>query len=172
MTLVINFLAYFFPWLIIEISVKSGKDSTSTLSLLIHRVRSKKNLQKSTLAFNGGWNSENHQIFLSFTLSFFFPEPLHCYHIDFHCSYLSTIIPLEPCALNAAIQHFVLSFTISYWDLIKFPYFTDPTKRGVRGVKGGPKMVNLGISLIPTPSCIRVSFQIPSLIPDSITTHL
>ncbi len=54
MTLVINFLAYFFPWLIREISVKSGKDSTSTLSLLIHRVRSKKNLQKSTFAFNGG----------------------------------------------------------------------------------------------------------------------
>jgi hypothetical protein len=31
---------------IIEISVKSGKDSTSTLSLVIHRVRFKKNLQK------------------------------------------------------------------------------------------------------------------------------
>jgi len=26
--------------------------------------------------------------FLSFTLSFFFPERLHCCYIDFHCSYL------------------------------------------------------------------------------------
>jgi hypothetical protein len=42
-----------FSW-IIEISVKSGKDSTSTLSLVIQRVRFLKNLQKSTLAFNRG----------------------------------------------------------------------------------------------------------------------
>jgi hypothetical protein len=39
---------------IIEISVKSGKDSTRTLSLVIDRVRLNKNLQKSTLAFNWG----------------------------------------------------------------------------------------------------------------------
>jgi hypothetical protein len=41
--------------LTIEISIKLGKDSTGTLSLVIHRVRfKKKNLQKSTLAFKGG----------------------------------------------------------------------------------------------------------------------
>jgi hypothetical protein len=48
----------------------------------------------------------------------------------------------EPCALNAEIQRFVLSFSISYWDLIKFPYFADgchSKKRGVKGVKGSPK---------------------------------
>jgi hypothetical protein len=39
---------------IIEISAKSGKDGTSTLSLVISRVRFFKNLQKSTLAFKGG----------------------------------------------------------------------------------------------------------------------
>ncbi len=39
---------------ILEISVKSGKDSTSTLSLVTQRVRFKKTLQKSTLAFNRG----------------------------------------------------------------------------------------------------------------------
>ncbi len=39
-----------------------------------------------------------------FHLSFFFPKHLHCCYI----------IPLEPCALNAEIQHFVLSFSISY----------------------------------------------------------
>jgi len=42
-----------FSW-IIEISVKSGKDSTSTLSLVIHRVRFLKNLQKCRLVFNRG----------------------------------------------------------------------------------------------------------------------
>jgi hypothetical protein len=35
---------------------------TRTLSLVIHRVRFLKNLEKSTLAFNAGWNSENHQL--------------------------------------------------------------------------------------------------------------
>jgi len=35
-------------------------------------------------------------------------------------------------AFRTEFQHFVLSFSISYWDLIKFPYFTDTTKRGVR----------------------------------------
>jgi hypothetical protein len=40
--------------LLIEISVKSGKDRVSTPSLVIHRVRFKKNLQKSTLAFKRG----------------------------------------------------------------------------------------------------------------------
>jgi len=35
----------------------------------------------------------------------------------------STIITLEPCALNA----------FSYPDLIKFPYFADTTERGDRG---------------------------------------
>jgi hypothetical protein len=40
--------------LTIDISIKLGKASTSTLSLVIHRVRFKKNLQKSTLAFKWG----------------------------------------------------------------------------------------------------------------------
>jgi hypothetical protein len=39
---------------VLEISVKSGKDSTCTLSLVIHRVRFEKNLQKSTLTFKWG----------------------------------------------------------------------------------------------------------------------
>jgi hypothetical protein len=38
----------------IEISIKSRKDTTSTLSLVMHRMRLKKILQKSTLAFKGG----------------------------------------------------------------------------------------------------------------------
>jgi hypothetical protein len=51
----------------------------------------------------------------------------------------TTIITLEPCALNAEFQRFVLSCSISFWDLIKCPYFADTTERGDRGVKGGPK---------------------------------
>jgi len=38
----------------IEISIESGKDSTSTLSLVIHRWDSKKTCKKSTVAFKGG----------------------------------------------------------------------------------------------------------------------
>jgi hypothetical protein len=64
----------------IEISVKSGKDEVSTLSLVIHKVRFKKHMQKSTLALGGGGGSNQKTInfdgFLSFTLSFFFSERL------------------------------------------------------------------------------------------------
>jgi hypothetical protein len=37
---------------------------------------------------------------------------------------------LEPCALNAEFQHFILDF-------IKFPYFVDITQRGDRGEREG-----------------------------------
>jgi hypothetical protein len=37
----------------------------------------------------------------------------------------TTIIILEPCALNAEFEHFIPR-------LIKFPYFTDTTERGDR----------------------------------------
>ncbi len=60
----------------------------------------------------------------------------------------ATIIPREPCALNAKIQHFMLSFSISYRDSIKFTYFTDTTRRGVRLWKEGEDRVNLWISLM------------------------
>jgi hypothetical protein len=42
----------------------------------------------------------------------------------------TTIITLEPCALNAEFQHFILDF-------IKFPYFVDTTERGDRGEREG-----------------------------------
>ncbi len=37
---------------------------------------------------------------------------------------------LEPCALNAESQHFILDF-------MKFPYFVDTTERGDRGEREG-----------------------------------
>jgi hypothetical protein len=33
----------------------------------------------------------------------------------------------------------MLSFSISYWDLIYVPYFADTSERGDMGVKAGPK---------------------------------
>jgi hypothetical protein len=42
-------------------------------------------------------------------------------------------ITLEPCALNAEFQHFILR------DLIKFPYFVDTIERGDWGVGGESK---------------------------------
>ncbi len=41
------------------------------------------------------------------------------------------IISLEPCALNAEYEHFILSCNVSYWDLLKYLYFANTTeKRG------------------------------------------
>jgi hypothetical protein len=47
-----------FSGCLVEFSVNSGKQGTSTLSLVQNRVRLKKTLQNSTLAFNGESNSE------------------------------------------------------------------------------------------------------------------
>jgi hypothetical protein len=61
-------------------------------------------------------------------------------------------VGLRHCALNAKIQHFVLSFNISYWGFIKFPYFTNTTKTRVWGWKEAQRQdenrVTLHISLI------------------------
>jgi hypothetical protein len=118
---------------ITEISVKSGKDSTSTLCLVIHRVRFRKKPAKKYIRIQGvGVETQKTINFL------WFPE--------FHP--VATIIPLEPCALNA-------EFSISYWDLIKFPYFVVTTERGVRGWKEaqrqGEDRVTLRISLMYIP---------------------
>jgi hypothetical protein len=146
----------------LEISIKSGEDSNSTLSLVIHGVRFKRNLQKSTLALKGGGvklRKPSILIVPEWTVSFFFPERLHYCYIDFHCSYLysyynssrTSCIKCWDSAFRTEFQHFVLSFSISYWDLIKFPYFTDTAKRGVREWKEaqsqGEDRVNLRISV-------------------------
>jgi hypothetical protein len=63
--------------LLIEISVKSGKERVSTPSLVIHRVRFKKKPAKKYISIQGGVKLRKPSIFdgiLSFTLSFFFPE--------------------------------------------------------------------------------------------------
>jgi len=121
---------------IIEFSVKSGKHSTRTLSLVQNRVRLKKKLQKkypkkpktiNPLSIKGGWNLEMHQFHLVFTLSFLFPERLHCYYRYLHCSYLYNYYNyLESCALlNAKFQHFIPRF-----NTISLPRGPDSKKRG------------------------------------------
>jgi hypothetical protein len=85
---------------------KVRQHSTRTLSLVIHRLRLKNNLQKSTLAFKGGGGAETQKTInfggkLSFSLSFLFPKRLHCCYILTAPTCTSTIISLEPCALNA-----------------------------------------------------------------------
>ncbi len=86
---------------------------------------------------------------LSFILSFLFPERLHCCYIYFFlCSDTCTTIinTLEPCALNAEFQHFILLIT-------KFPYFADTSGRGDRGWKQaqreGEDRMTLWITLVP-----------------------
>jgi len=97
-----------FPW-IIEISVKSGKDSTSTLSLVIHRVRFLKKPAKKYISIQQGvklrWFPEFHPC-----LSFFLSASTAATKIFTAPTCTATIIPLELCALNAEIQHFILRF--------------------------------------------------------------
>jgi hypothetical protein len=113
---------------------KVRKDNTSTLSLVIHRVRLKKKLAKKYISIQGGVKLRKPSFsWVSHCISVFsWAPPLLLHRFSLLLLVQVTIIPLEPCALNAEIQHFVLSFSISYRDLIKFPYFADTTKRGVK----------------------------------------
>jgi len=64
---------------------------------------------------------------LSFIMSVIFPQRFHCCYIYFIAPICTTpIITLKPCPL-------MLSFSISYSDLIKSPYFADTTEKGHRG---------------------------------------
>ncbi len=110
---------------------------------------------KKYISIQGGWGVKtiNFGGKLSFILSFRFPERLHCCYIYFHCSKCTTtIISLETCALNAEFEHFLLRCSISYWDLIKCPYFADTTERGDGGWKEaqtqGEDRVTLRITLL------------------------
>jgi hypothetical protein len=104
--------------------------------------------------------------YLSFSLSA--PERLHCCYIDFHCSDLysyynssrTLCIKCWDSAFRTEFQHFIL----------RFPYFTDTTKRGVRrwktGWRQGEDRVTLRISLMRNFSlnitCIWISQTQPS----------
>ncbi len=88
------------------------------------------------LAFKGGWNSENHQLWrvnwVSYRLSSFLSASTAATYIFTAPNSTTTIVSLEPCALNAEFQHFILRF-IKISLLYRYRW-----KRG-QGVKGGPK---------------------------------
>ncbi len=104
-----------------------------------------KNLQKSTLAFNGGSNSEMRHFLCQtefhpfLTPSFLFPERLHCCYTYFHCSYMYNYYSyLKPCALNAEFQHFIPRYN-------KIPYSKRTSlKEGVGGEKRPQDKVKTG----------------------------
>jgi len=100
----------------IEFSVKSGKHSTKTLSLIQDRVRFKKICKK---VHSRGVKLRNVPFFLGGKLSFIlFWPPLSLFlsasraatYIFVAPIYTTTIITLEPCALNAEFQHFIPIF--------------------------------------------------------------
>ncbi len=86
---------------------------------VIQRVRFKKNLKKSTLAFKEGGGETQRTInfdgsYILPCLSFFPSGSTAATYIVTATTCTATIISLEPCALIAEIQHFVLSSSISY----------------------------------------------------------
>ncbi len=54
----------------------------------------------------------------------------------------------------------MLSFSISYQDLIKFPYFADTTEKGDRGESRPKDRVTLPISLV----CVLLALEFKELL--------
>jgi hypothetical protein len=99
----------------------------------------KKKPAKKYISFQWGMTLRKPSIlvvnWVSSCLSFFLCASSAATYIFTAPNCATTIIDLEPCALNAEFQYFVLSCSISYWDLIKCLYFRDTTERGDRGWK-------------------------------------
>jgi hypothetical protein len=121
----------------IELSIKQRKHLT--MSLVIQRMRFeihgvrflKKHVQKC-ISIQGGLKLETQKTInfggkLSFILSlpFFFLNVSTCCYIYFHCSYLYNNYNYSR---TLCLKR--LSFSISYWGLIKFPLLPDTTGRG------------------------------------------
>ncbi len=71
---------------------------------------------------------------LSFIFRFLFLERLHCCYIIFTARTCTTItIILEPCALNAEFQHFILRFNKNFLTLQR------PLEEGKMGGQSRPK---------------------------------
>ncbi len=124
---------------IIEFSIKSGKHSTRTLSLVQIRVRFFKTWKRSTLAFNKGWNSEMHHFFggkLSFIL--FWP-PLSLF---LSASTAATYIFIAPTCTTIIIS--------SHPDLVKLPYLRTSVKEGIRGERRPKDRAKTGVTLMKT----------------------
>jgi hypothetical protein len=90
---------------------------------------------------------------VSSCLSFFLRASTAATYIFTAPNCATTIIHLEPRALNAEFQYFVLSCSISYWDLIKCLYFRDTTERGDRGWKDAQRQGEDKVTLQITQIC-------------------
>jgi hypothetical protein len=97
---------------------------------------------------------------VSACLSFFLSASTAATYIFTAPNCTTTIINLEPCALNAEYQHFILSCSISYWDLLKCLYFVDTTETGDRGwneaQRQGEDRVTLRITLLSRTTFYRL----------------
>jgi len=95
---------------------------------------------KKYISIWGGMNLRKPSIlvvnWVSSYLSFFLSATTAATYIFTAANCTTTIISLEPCPLNAEYDHFILSCSISYWDLLKCKiYFPDTAERGFRGWK-------------------------------------
>jgi hypothetical protein len=99
---------------LIKIYVKPRKDNTNTLNLVIHRVKfRKKKLSKKYISTQYGVKLKKPSMYPTYFLCMSISIAI-LYRVFIVLIYTIVIIPLEPCALNVKIQHFVLSFSISY----------------------------------------------------------
>jgi hypothetical protein len=129
-----------------------------TLSLVTQGEIQKKPT-KEDISIQGGMKLRKPLIlvvkWVSSCLSFFLSASTAAASIFSASNCTTTIISLGPCALNAEFQHSILSWSISYWDLIKCLYFADTTERRDRGVRGGPKTEwRQGYCTLFSPDCL------------------
>jgi hypothetical protein len=93
-------------------------------------VRLKKNPEKKYISIQGGMKLRKPSILVvnrvSSCLSFFLSAPTAATYIFPARNCLTIVISLEPCALNAEFQHFILRF-------IKMFFLADTIERGDRG---------------------------------------
>jgi hypothetical protein len=97
---------------------------------------------------NWEWNfTKRNNLVVSWvsSLPFLFASTTAATYIFTTLTCTTSIITLEPCALNAKFQHFILRFNQ------KFPYFADTTERGDRGVK---ERLTLLITLTSKDNCL------------------
>jgi hypothetical protein len=66
----------------------------------------------------------------------------------------------------------MLSYSISYWDLIKISYFVDTSERGDRGWKEAQRQGDDRVTLQITLLCDPPATSAPSIDNQPIVTHL
>ncbi len=148
----------------IKLSVKSGKDDDGTpVWSHIGDEISKNKEKKSTLGFNGVWNSvlaANLVLNLSLPCSFFSwtPSTNHCCYV--YCSY------------KCFGAWFILSVSTSYPYLIKFHYFANNSQEGVKHQIRGATQGQHGMTLQTGNSNVEHSILLPDEVQHNFTAGL